>query len=249
MNHPEKKHPDHLERVSACLMPRAEAALAHPEIENICNDAVAYLSEKRTYLPASIYVVVDTEELRGLLEPHWNAHGIDARDVGPRTLFFYLPSNFNLWAILGMATQPPETFNRPQLDLRNNTTYLGWSARIGSEAGVTVVQVPAGWETSDALSAAFRSTTHEWGWMPVVMVAGDTVAVGGFVVEEELELGLQAAIMSAQSVLPEEVYSEEELAAAAEQAELNGLKPWIIDRWREDGQLTLEPEVLVRDGV
>ncbi len=85
--------------------------------------------------------------------------------------------------------------------------------------------------------------------MPVVMVAGDTVAVGGFVVEEELELGLQAAIMSAQSVLPEEVYSEEELAAAAEQAELNGLKPWIIDRWREDGQLTLEPEVLVRDGV
>jgi hypothetical protein len=243
MNYPEMKHPPRLQHTSALVLERAK--LTHPWIEGIRSDAIEHLKRERATLPGSVAVIADTAELKGLLEHHWKVHEIDASDVGEKTLVLCLPAIFN-WAVREMAVQSPEVFNRPQLDLRNNQTYSGWAAILAGESEVTVVQVPDCGEMSVALTSAYRCETHEWGWMPVVMVAGDTVAVGGFVVDKMFLCGLQAASMSTTSCRPEEVYSDEELAAASGLAEIHGLKPWVSERWREDGSWILEPDVLIR---
>ena len=246
MEYPTQKYPPHLDMTSALVLERVRVELNHPQIEALWKDALKHLELAGNYkpLPASVGVLVDTAYLRSLLENHWEAMDIRADDVAPDTLVLYLPPAFN-WAAREMAKQSPEVFNSPQLDLRDNATYLGWNARIAAENQITTVQVEQLSGMVDAVNHAYRYPTHEWGWMPVVIVAGDTVAVGGFVVDEVLLGGLQGASMSTQSCMPEEIYSSEELRIASERAAKHGLKPWVKNRWQGDGGWRLEPIVLV----
>lgn len=245
MEYPAQKYPSHLDMVSvlALVLERARVELTHPQIEALWKEALTYLEAGHETLPASVGVLVDTAYLKSLLENHWETMDIRADDVAPDTLVLYLPPAFN-WAARGMAKQSPEVFNSPQLDLRDNATYLGWNARLAAENQSTTVQVEQLSGMVDAVNQAYRYPTHEWGWMPVVIVAGDTVAIGGFVVDEELLGGLQGANMSTQSCMQEEIYSAEELQIASELAVKHGLKPWVNDRWHDDGGWTLEPIVL-----
>jgi hypothetical protein len=85
--------------------------------------------------------------------------------------------------------------------------------------------------------------TRDWGWVPVVVVAGDAVAVGGFLVDESITLNLQAATMSALYSYPEDAYSKDELRFAAELATVHGLEPWMYARWYDLGEWTVQPKL------
>lgn len=79
--------------------------------------------------------------------------------------------------------------------------------------------------------------------MSVVVVSGDNVAVGGFLVEDFFLAGLQAAEISAQSCRPEEIYPESELKSASKLASVHGLEPWVYGRWYKHDQWVLQPEI------
>ena len=79
--------------------------------------------------------------------------------------------------------------------------------------------------------------------MSVVVVSGDNVAVGGFLVEELFLAGLQAAEISAQSCLPEEIYPESELQSASILASVHGLEPWVNGRWFKHEKWVMQPEI------
>jgi hypothetical protein len=245
MYYPEKKHPDHLDNTVAAVLDRAQVALTHPQIENLRAEAMEYQEEICDKRPTSLGVVYDTKLLRPLLEPHWHSQDLPADDVGPLTLVLYLPSYFG-WPVVGkMAAQSPYCRNAPLLDLQCTTTYLTWDVQIPGEAQPTMVQVAVLSGIQGALNAAHRYPTHNWGWMPIVIVADNTVAVGGFVVDALMMDGLQAASMSAQSHCPEELYSKEEIRQAGERAAKDGTSPWVNDRWPGEQYWTIEPEVLI----
>ena len=128
--------------------------------------------------------------------------------------------------------------------MRNNSTYLAWHCGLPGEDVRTDVWVPDNSLTYAAFGVWNHQYPERWGWVPVIAIAGDTVAVGGFVVDRYLVCGVQAACMSAESTMPEEVYSDEELAAAEAEATAEGPKPWLYRRCMSGyGALTLMASV------
>lgn len=192
-------------------------------------------------MPLSVAVLVDTRLLQSLFEGHWQHVGIEHEDASARALVLYLPETYAFQSVW-LATRQPDVINAPQLNLRNNSTYLGWRVDLAGETESTIVRLPV-YGLHNVFSETYRYDTHKWGWMPMVVVTGGKVVVGGFLVDESFILGLQAAAMSAQCCVPENVYSKDELKSASEQATVHGLEPWVYARWYEDEQWTVQPEL------
>lgn len=241
MNPYQNQHPAHFEAVKPLLQDRKHLAAAHPIFEEMRSGVIRLIKAKDLQMPLSVAVLVAAELLQPTLRQHWLDAGIEPGDVSAQALVVYLPKLFAGVAV-EIAMKQPEVFNAEQLNLRNNETYLGWSVDLPGEVEPTVVRLPE-YELYSAIQDAYRYPTFEWGWMPVVVVAGDAVAIGGFLVDESFFMCLQGATMSAQNCKPENVYSENELQRAGELAGVHGLEPWKYARWYEYGRWTVQPEL------
>lgn len=240
MNHCRTRYPAHLEAVKPLMQDRRHLAGSHPIFEEMRSDVIRLIKTKGTQMPCSVAVLVAGELLQPTLLQHWQGAGIEAKAVSAQALVVYLPELFA--GVAHELVKQPEVFNAEQLNLRSNATYLGWSVELPGEDEPTVVQLPE-YGLGSVLSDAYDCTTRGWGWMPVVVVAGDAVAIGGFLVEESLMMGLQGAAISAQSCEPENVYSNDELQRAGELAGIHGLEPWKYARWCQFGWWTVQPEL------
>jgi hypothetical protein len=229
------------EQPAPYLLRRDRLARSAPHIERVLQDFLAFIAAQGGETPACPGLTVPSDDIRPLLTEHLRLAGISPNLVSAQTLFLNLPADFDL-ALEELVTAVPEVLNHDDISLRNNRTYLAWHCCLPGEGVRTDVWVP-----DSALTRAFDVACRHpegWGWVPVIALAGDTVAVGGFAVDLDFVSGVQAACMSAESTMPEDVYSDEELLAAASEARAVGLKPWLHRRCISGyGDLTLMASV------
>lgn len=234
-------YPSHLDAVKPLVQDRRRLAQAHPIFEEMRSDVIQLIKTNGMQMPFGVAVLVARELLEPALREHWQEAGIDANQASAKVLVMYLPELFS-GVVHEIATQQPGVVNVEQLNLRNNATYLEWSVGLRGEEEPTVVQLPE-YCLSSVIWDACRYPTYDWGWLPVVVLTGDAVAIGGFVVEESFMMCLQAASISAQSCKPEVLYSEGELQRGEELAGIHGLEPWRHARWSHFGQWKVQPEM------
>jgi hypothetical protein len=188
-------------------------------------------SELRTEtIPNCSGHVVSTEYLFAALAPHWARSGISPEAVSTSTVVFHLPAKFEPF-LAAFVEQAPRVFNYPDVALRTNTTYQGWSVLLTGDPSATEVWVNEV-VLDEAINSAYGYPEREGGWVPVVATAGHSVAICGFEVGEALIFSTQAASMHANDGIPEAAYSREELDAAALEAMKFGLTPWFDGTWR-----------------
>ena len=162
---------------------------------------------------------------------------------GKKVLTMLLPNEYD--SILEeVALQVPEIFNLTSTDLQHNGTYHCWE--VGSVAERKSIMLSDG---------ALRTIIDGRGGeeiVPVIMIAGATVGVGGFLVDEVFLGNAQAAgSSSGQNWRPIRVYGDEELAVAASEAKHLGNFPWRKSLFLlRDGEQCFEPPVFdYRDDV
>lgn len=210
---------------------RSQLRSRTPFIEGMLQDLMAHLQENQKARPICPAVTAPTEYLRAVLEPHWHASGIEPADVSTETLVLYLPSVFE--SVIGeLAMKCPTVFNYPTLDFRGVTTYLCWMPSLTEEKSATEIWVPER-PLSNAISSVFRYDEPQPGWVPVVMCAGQSVALGGFVVDDEFICGVQAACSCRGNVEPEIIYTPDEIRKGRDLAIEVGPTPWTSQIWSE----------------
>ncbi len=174
------------------------------EIDNLRAELIAHIERTEGAIPPCLGHVVNTECVLSVLTPHWNRSSIDSILASKRTLVFHLPREFEP-SLASFAEQAPQVFNHPDTSLRCSATYQGWTVFLPNESHPIEV-----WVNEVALDDAIDSAC-EWGWVPVIALAGDSVAVCGFEVDEVLICCTQATSMNARDTREADVYSVEEL--------------------------------------
>jgi len=233
--------PAHLQAVHPLECDRKHLAVSQPIIEEMRSAVIRTIRERGTHIPFSVAMLVDSALLQPLLQQHWQTFGIEADDVSAKAVVLYLPK---LLAGIAQscASSQPAVLNADQMDLRGRATYLGWVAHLQGDAEPTVVRLSES-AMSSVLSEAYRFITHEWGWMPVVVVSGEVVSVGGFLVDEPFMKHLRDASKAAHCCVPDFEHSKEALQSASRRADVIGMEPWVTTRWYESGKWTVQPEV------
>lgn len=234
--------PNPSKRKRALVLNRKQVASGAFHFEGMLQDFLAYFQNMGETEPACPGITVKTQYVAPLLTQHWISQGILAADVCAQTLVIYLPPEFESdVALLAMCS--PEVFNQCNTALRENATYLGWGYALPGTITGCEIWVPE-FNLNSALGEAFCHITQKSRWISVVMLAGDTVAFGGFLVTEELIGCAQGATMSAGSSMPEELYGPDELSVASKKAALVGLTPWFDTLWLMDERRVLAATVL-----
>jgi hypothetical protein len=223
------------------VLERDVFATTHPIFEEMRSSIIDTLRRSKGRIPYSVGAVVSVNLLVATLSQHWSSVGIDACYVSHEALVLYLPQALSEGAQV-ITTLSPKVFNTPELNLRNNGTFLGWTFKLEGDNESTTVQVPEA-SLTGAVNGAYSHTVREWGWVPVVVVSGKSVEIGGFLVDESFICGVQGACMSAQSNVTDLVYSAQELQAAEELAHIHGVQPWIFERWSSLGEWTVQPQI------
>lgn len=243
MDYPAIRYPLHFEKAQPLVLSRAAIALEHPAIAKIYKSTFEFVNFDPALPHPCVAALTPTSEFRPLLEPHWKSLGLEAEDVGTACLVLNLSSGLG-GAEAALAAQRPTVFNTRDLDLINLGTYMGWSACLPGETELTTVQVQVGSNLNCALRDMARKLPQRWGWMPIVVVGRDTVAVGGFAVDEPwLELAGRMQMNTSHHAV--EVFCKAELAAAAAAVQTDGSQPWLYRRWRDGSQWLVEAPLLV----
>lgn len=238
------EYPQHLETATPLVLPRAENKLRHPPVEQIYIDTFAWVNSNPAVQHPSVALLEPTAALQPLLKEHWNAIGLDEENVHEDCLVLSLSSSLNGTAA-ALAGQWPHVFNDRTLDLMDCWTFWGWNAHLPGESAMTTFRVSIQRELTATVCHACSADAAglDWKWMLMVVIDDDTVAIGGFVVDMHMAGSLQAASMSCHRAF--EIYSEEELAVAANAAEIHGREPWLHDRWWNGEQWLVEAPVLI----
>lgn len=137
-----------------------------------------------------------------------------------------------------LVTSAGRSTTRESLDLCTRQHYVCWSSTV--RADDTTHELEVLMNEHAFMSIFFRSTwSHQtpWPgvWQPVIMLAGDTAAVGGLWLDNEFQCFMQCASMHAEGYLPGEWYAPKELLAARKQARQYGNEPWRSGVWTEPG--------------
>ncbi len=155
---------------------------------------------------------------------------------GKKVLTMLLPNEYEA-TLEEVVLQVPDIFNLTSTDLQHNGTYLCWE--VGSVAERKSIML-----TDCALRTLIDGRGGEE-IVPVIMIAGATVVVGGFLVDDFFLGNAQAAaISSGPNWRPLRVYSDDELEVAADEAKRLGNFPWREFLFRlPDGLQCFEPPV------
>lgn len=123
--------------------------------------------------------------------------------------------------LVELAASPVDVFNHPSIDLERYLCYSAWRARLDANAA-TEIWLPAYIledyfsRNADAqgVSSSFEGCQFSPQYHPILMVSGQTVAVGGFWEDESLYFVMQATEMVAGSHDPRMECTLEELTIA-----------------------------------
>jgi hypothetical protein len=215
--------PARLQKPVAIMHDRAGLAARTCELEELIFGAKLSVLARYSAQFLAIGCTADVDPYASLLNQYYAANGIPAASACSRLLVIELPKAFET-KIAAMVVQEPQVFNDVDADLQTSNTYLSWTTSMAAgEDGIAVqnameVRVhenDLNAEMNIACGIVHASSEAVWCWVPVVMVAGQKVAVGGFACDEAFVAGLQAATMSAQSYSPHDVYTPAELEIAA----------------------------------
>ena len=243
MDYPAIRYPLHLQKAQPLVLSRTAIALEHPAIAKIYESTFEFVNFDPALPHPCVMALTPTSEFKHLLEPHWKSLGLEAEDVGAKCLVLNLSSGLG-GAEAAFAGQRPTVFNTRDLDLIRNETYLGWSACLPGETELTTIQVQLDLKLWDVFWDLDQRKPQRWGWMPMLVIGRDTVAVGGFAVDEDWMVwaGLKQMNASHQSV---DLFCDAELEAAAASAETHGDQPWLYRRWHDGSQWLVEAPLLM----
>lgn len=241
--------PPAMYRVPMSIHTRSEVEATSPHLLELLTHALKHLDESVPENRSAVGVLVEVEFLTELLQPFCDARGITRRHVADEVVALMLPPEFEA-DLANFASNICGVFNHPTLSLAENRTYFGWQGRISDLDNSGRALPAAVWVGAHELSGALGPSSKEelderpqWGWSPVVFVAGNTVVVGGFPVDV-FEVGaFQAATVSAQGYMREDVYSDEEIEAAKQLAESDGDTPWYEQPYLVDGKHVLAVQI------
>jgi len=132
-------------------------------------------------------------------------------------LVFYLPQIHEAFAA-GIAEQKPDFSNETSSSLKYMASKFSWS--YGYDKGQLTVSI---YDSAALRAIKYHSPDHSTGtktgsFTPVVVIAGRTVAIGGFWVDERDDIGFQATGVTSVNYSEHEIFSEEELRRAREES-------------------------------
>lgn len=148
--------------------------------------------------PLSMGATVDTKKLSDLLV---------AEHCSAKSLVVYLPPELEPF-IAEMVSHQPRVMNCATTDLLHNQTYLSFSAGEGEFVASLWILDEEVYRDSGRCGGA----NGEDEFFAVVLVAGNSVAIGGYACDQDYADQCQCCSMSSQSFVP---YSQEQLAQAA----------------------------------
>lgn len=216
--------PKKLRKPRAIILDRARTKEIEPRIDNLLVELQRVCADLGKPNPYYSGFLLETNSYTDFLSAYWGAQGINEKSASQNTIFIYLPGEFEP-IISNLVLQQPGAFVQPDIDLMNQWVYFGWSCELDDSSLPCELWVEEGILHS-AISDYFTIYEVRRDWMPVVMVAGESVAIGGFAVDDNIAFDAQAASMSTQSLKPQEIYSNDELVSAARHAKKIGLSPW-----------------------
>lgn len=224
---------------SVLVLERSQVLRSHPELLEACDEQQINLTRHYGKPTLSTGFFVYKESLGTLLNPHWLSLGISDEDSHEDVMVVVLPDNLSGIASQ-MARLQPSARNDIDYDLTNNSTYLYWTIQEGLDSQVTTIQMEKNNLIRNNIDHLFRYETHEWGWFPLLVICGEKVYVGGFVVDDELICNLQGLHMSINTYDPHDWYSGNDLEQARIAAKKLGKRPWVHQIWKKDGFPMLE---------
>jgi hypothetical protein len=165
--------------------------------------------------PLAIGATVKTKKLAELLV---------VGHCSTKSLVVFLPPEYEMH-INEMVARPPEVWNIATTDLLHNQTYLVFRAGCGDAASSLLVLhdeiyrqenlervVATGPKQVPSFQGCCGGEDAEDEFFAVILVSGNSVAIGGFVCDQQYAEQCQCCAMSAQSHV---YYSDVELTAAA----------------------------------
>lgn len=217
------------------LLDRSLLRVTEPFVEAIYANFARFCRHDEETLSGCFGFNVYTSVVRDLLKVIWEYQGIDDSRVSSTSLFMYLPDEFEP-VLKELVATTPEPFNQQNIDLCDELTYYGWSCKLPGESKITKICVADGYLT-DTIACAYRVAKRKPGWIPVVMTAGNSIAIYGFSVDEKLIASASEKTMYCRDFIPEMYYSDEQMHAADKLAEEIGLVPWYHRRYiKPDGE-------------
>jgi hypothetical protein len=186
-------------------------------------------------LAACVATVVDTDEVAGWALPRGQLPGFKPC---VHTLVVVLPDEF-AGSVLEMSACRPGRTVQSDVDLCRMAPCLRWRAALVDGTTVDVL-VPMQLLARDIAKMGERSTAEQW--VPTVFVADNTVAAGGFHLDEYLAASCRSARrfvrVNGRPNAPRPM--DEHLRSFVERY---GLAPWKFGRFREEG--TSHPDLLM----
>lgn len=216
--------PEKSRKPRAIILDRARTKEIEPRIDNLLVELQRVCTDSGKSNPYYSGFLLETNSYTDFLRTHWGVQGINEKSASRNTIFIYLPDEFES-IISNLVLQQPGAFVQPDIDLMNQWVYFGWSCELDDSSLPCELWVEEGF-LRRAISDYFTTYEVRRDWMPVVMVAGESVAIGGFAVDDNIAFDAQAASMSTQSLMPQEIYSHDELVSAARLEKKIGLTPW-----------------------
>lgn len=150
-------------------------------------------------------------------------------------LVLNLPGAFEP-CLAGLVQQKPKLFNLDSLNRMSSETLYGWHCILPDGRPFCLMVPDNTLQNSDLLRIHNADYTEDRVvFVPVVMVAGNSVASGGFWYDADDELEGQGAAMSSNNYRPYRLWDAATREASARQAEQVGSStPWVIRPWRDE---------------
>lgn len=232
------------------VMSRQDALRTCPALEDIIIDAEQYCVGASVH-PEAISIRLSMAELLTLLP---------CADLDSEGLLMLLPAQFENH-IAGLALSIPDIENHLTTDLMGSTTYACWKHVSGEcmEVQIPMPVVsnildirdfnPFNFEDADDHQTE-NIDDRAYLFVPIIIVAGNAVAAGGFPVSMNLLSLAQCSEFASGNYRPYRVFSEEELNAAASKADgEEEIEPWRLRSWQgEQGRRSvIEPMPLYQN--
>ncbi len=218
---------------TSAAISRAEAYQRCPALENLHAAVMNHCAD--VGLPAEVTcVLADAKSILPLM-PKETQHG--------NALVMFLPPDLEP-SIKDTAEQGSQVMNAITTDLQQYFTYHSWLFCSGGNA-VSVLLTDA--YVSPLFDRILGLSDESFlepigGFVPVIMVAGNTVAIGGYAVTSLYLKDVQDCLSEANQNWH---YSKEMLKVAALKAERIGNKPWFHRFYaKEPSHLLIEPVAL-----
>lgn len=134
--------------------------------------------------------IIENDLLEEFLEEHWDYQRIDRSFISPEALLINLPDEFEP-ALSKLVISIPDLEICIEPRTQHLEECLCWTCYLPGESIASHIHV--GYHRLPYIMFPEPHSKSDIGWVPLVMVSGNTVAIGGFVASASLIEGAYAA--------------------------------------------------------